>query len=309
MLLFGIILAFFFSFFLQRYIWSVNVAGEDPEINRQIARVLQEAGICFGSPARSIDSQEVKLEMIRKIPELSWLTVNRRGGRLTVLYLLRDRENETEAVLPNHLVAARDAVITELIVLEGMRMVTLGDTVRKGQLLVSGLEDYGLVLKGVRAEGEIYGDTWRSGSVISPAVRSEKRYTGREWTEYILIFGRKRINLFGNSGIYPATCDKIISEKILTLPNVDFALRLQMITLREYTLQEIPLSPDAAHTSMERSWHEGLRMQMVAGTVNRSDGVFLRMEGYYILHIRSHCREMIAVPVPVEEVYKGEGYD
>lgn len=308
-LLIGFMIALFMSFFLQRFIWSVNVAGEDFMTNRQIERILQESGICFGSSATEIDSQQVKLEMLQKIPELSWLAVNRRGGRLTILYLLRASGTEAETISPNHLIADRDAVITEYTVLEGMRMVALGDTVRKGQLLVSGFEDYGLILKGVRAEGEIYGETWHSGSVIAPSVRSEKRYTGRVWTEYRLIFGRKRINLFGNSGIYPATCDKIIDEKILTLPNVDFALHLQRITLREYTQQDIQIVPHDAQVSMEHSWNKDLQAQMVAGAINRSDLEFLQMEGYYILHMRSHCREMIAVPIPVEDVYKGESYD
>lgn len=305
----GLFIALFLSFFLQRYIWSVSVVGEDPAMDRQITRLLQESGIRFGSSAVNLDSQAIKLNMLQKVPELSWLAVNRRGGKLTIMYLLRPREDETEQISPNHLVSSRDAVITEFTVLEGMRMIQLGDTVRKGQLLVSGFEDYGLILKGVKAEGEIYGETWHSGSVAFPSVRSQKCYTGREWTEYILIVGRKRINLFGNSGIYHATCDKIIDEKILRLPNVDFTVRLQVVTFREYTLQKEELSSDDARMSMERSWQKTLQEQMVAGTVNHTQSAFLQMEGYYILYARSFCREMIAVPVPVEDVYKGDNYD
>lgn len=46
-----------------------------------------------------------------------------------------------------NVVAARDGVLTEVSVTEGMRLCAVGDTVRQGQLLVSGYEDYGLFIR------------------------------------------------------------------------------------------------------------------------------------------------------------------
>lgn len=305
----GILLTLALTFFLQNYVWSVEIKGEDAEIDRRILRILQESGISFGSRGDQIDSQSVKLDMLKQLPELSWLAVNRRGGKLTVLYLLRSDDDDPMKNSPANLVALRDGVITDFTVLEGMRLFSSGDTVRQGQVLVSGFEDYGLCLKAVQAEGEIYAKTWHSGTVISPAVYSKKCYTGREWTEYIWIIGRKRINLFGNSGIYPVSCDKIIDEHILSLPNLDFPLRLQVVTYREYTLTEETAAPEAACASLEAAWQRTLQEQMVAGEILETESTFLCMDSYYILHTRSVCNEMIAKAVPVEEIYKGESYE
>ena len=71
----------------------------------------------------------------------------------------------------------------------------VGDTVKAGQILTSGFEDYGLCLKAVRAEGEIFGRTWYTGTVLRPAVEWEKAYTGQVFVQRSLIVGRKRINL------------------------------------------------------------------------------------------------------------------
>ena len=52
-----------------------------------------------------------------------------------------------------------DGVLTEVSVTEGMRLCAVGDTVRQGQLLVSGYEDYGLFIRPVCASAEIYART------------------------------------------------------------------------------------------------------------------------------------------------------
>ena len=109
-LLFGLLIAFGACFFLQRYVWSVEILGEDPAVDRRILQLLQERGIAFGTKADDLDSQQIKLEMLRQLPELSWMAVNRRGGKLTVLYLLSSADSTQKKPLAANLVAVRDAV-------------------------------------------------------------------------------------------------------------------------------------------------------------------------------------------------------
>lgn len=308
-LLFGLLIAFGACFFLQQYVWSVEILGDDPAVDRRILQLLQERGIAFGTKADDLDSQQIKLEMLRQLPELSWMAVNRRGGKLTVLYLLSSADSTQKKPLAANLVAVRDAVITDYTILEGMRLFSSGEAVRKGQLLVSGFEDYGLCLRGVAAEGEIYGETWHSGSLILPENRMKKTYTGRQWRQYVLILGRKRINLCGNSGISTTSCDKIIDEHVLRLPNLELPLRLQEICYREYILSPEAEDTEETRTRLEFAWEMITQKQMVAGTIVSTDAVFLRQEGYYVLHARSRCCEMIAMTVPMEGIYKGDIYE
>lgn len=309
LLVIGLLLAMLLPFLLQRYVWAVEIRGEDPGVDHRIRQILQENGVGFGTVGEGLDSQQIKLKMLSQLPELGWMAVNRRGGKLTVLYLMANPEAEIGTPTAANLVALRDAVITDFTVLEGMRLFSSGDAVRKGQLLVSGFEDYGLCLRAVQAEGEIYGETWRSGTVLSPAKQKGKTYTGREWTEYVCIIGRKRINLCGSSGISTTTCDKIISEFILRLPELEFPLRIQKIRHREYTLSEVPIVPAMAEAALEQRWQESIRQQMVAGTILQTERSFLAGEHYFTLHIRSRCHEMIAMTVPMEGLNKGEAYE
>ena len=159
--------------------------------------------------------------MLLRMPELAWLAVNRSGGRVQVLVTERQQPPDTRAPYAvANVVAARDGVLTEVSVTEGMRLCAVGDTVRQGQLLVSGYEDYGLFIRPVCASAEIYARTWHTGTVVTPAERLEKRYTGREWKQVTLIVGKKRIKLWGNSSISQQDCDKMIVEKAVKMANL-----------------------------------------------------------------------------------------
>ena len=306
-LVLGIALVIGLSFFLQSFVWVISVEGEGTLHKEVILRELERLDIRFGSRAASIDPQLTKMQMLNAVPELSWLSVNRSGGKLTVLFT--ERFPEPKERLPyetGSIVASRDGIITDYSILEGMRLCKRGDTVKEGQILVSGYEDYGLYLRAVCAEAEIYARTWHAGTVVTPANLSEKRYTGRQWTQVTLLLGRKRINLCGNSGIFTTGCDKMIDVKKIAVAEYEFPVSIETATYREYECVPRAVPEEAAQELLNSSWLRLVRSQMVAGTVEKTDGSFLNDGGLYILHAQSTCNEMIARLVPIGEPYKGE---
>ena len=306
-LVLGTALVIALSFFLQSFVWVISVEGEGAIHAKTILRELERLDIRFGSRAASIDPQLTKMQMLNAVPELSWLSVNRTGGKLTVLYT--ERFPEPVERLPyrtGSIIAARDGIITDYNILEGMRLCKHGDAVKEGQILVSGYEDYGLYLRAVCAEAEIYAQTWHAGTVVTPANVSEKRYTGREWTQVTLLLGRKRINLCGNSGIFTDSCDKMISVKKLAVAEYEFPVSIETATYREYECVPRSVQEAAAQELLNTAWLRLVRSQMVAGTVEKTDGSLLNDGGLYILHAQSTCNEMIARLVPIGEPYKGE---
>lgn len=306
-LVLGIALVIGLSFFLQSFVWVISVEGEGTLHKEVILRELERLDIRFGSRAASIDPQLTKMQMLNAVPELSWLSVNRSGGKLTVLFT--ERFPEPKERLPyetGSIVASRDGIITDYSIFEGMRLCKRGDAVKEGQILVSGYEDYGLYLRAVCAEAEIYARTWHAGTVVTPANLNEKRYTGRQWTQTTILVGRKRINLCGNSGIFTDSCDKMISVKKLAVAEYEFPVSIETATYREYALVPRELQEDDALELLRNGWLRLVRSQMVAGTVEKTDERILLDGGLYILHAQSACNEMIARLVPIGEPYKGE---
>lgn len=307
-LLLGLPAALAAGFVFQSFVWSVEVQGNERVHPQTVVRALQELGVGVGTWAPSIDCKGIKNPLLNLVPELSWAAVNRSGGKLTVLVSERSRpEQERPIYSAGNIVAAQDGVLTEVSVLEGMRLCKVGDTVRKGQVLVSGFEDYGLCLKGVCAQAEIYGQTWHSMLVVTPLKEEEKRYTGREWTQRTLIVGRKRINLSGNSRISVDNCDKMITEKKLSLPGYDFPVTLETATYREY--ETVLRSVWEPETLLEQAFRRMTLGSMVAGKIESESCAVTRTGELCVLRGEATCTEMLARLVPMNAIYEGESYD
>ena len=99
------------SFFLQSFVWVITVEGEETVHEETILRQLEELGIGFGTWAPSVDSQMTKAQLLNRVPELSWLAVNRTGGKLTVL--VTERSVASSAKPPyaaGSIIALRDGI-------------------------------------------------------------------------------------------------------------------------------------------------------------------------------------------------------
>ena len=305
-LLLSLIAAMVLSFLMEGLIWKIHIDVEDPDTETEIAHVLRDMGVDIWKHSKAVDPQELRYALLNRIPQLSWVAVNPRGGKLTVLALCKEREEQTSHSAPCNLVACRDGVITESVVLEGMPLVKTGQSVRAGQILVSGIEDYGIYLKAVQATGEIYGQTWRQGTLVTPSVEGIKHYTGRTSQEINLIVGRKFINLKGSSSILGGTCDKMIDTEQMCLPGCPFPLYLQRVTYREYTILEHPMPRDRALELLCGSWENCLLSSMVAGRVEKTDSVCFEEGGLYIFCGESICHELLSRPMELEPLMKGE---
>lgn len=307
-LLLGLLLALAATFVLQEFVWIMDVQGAETQHDEEILRALETLDIHPGTWGPSIDQQLTKHRMLSLLPKLSWLAVNRSGGILHVLVTERmTPQVQTPPYRVANIVAARDGVLTQVSVLEGMKLCAPGQVVSEGQLLVSGYEDYGLMVRAVCANAEIYARTWHSGTVITPEIEYVKEYTGREWTQRTLILGRKRINLSGNSGISLPNCDKMINEKKLSLPGGEtFRIILETATYREYRLTSRAVQAENAGALLRGAWLRMTKDSLLAGAVELTEATMLRADGYYILNAVSTCMEMIARVVPAEELYKGE---
>lgn len=309
-LLIGMLAAIFASFYFQTCVLAIEVDGNELLHDEEILRALQDLDIEIGSSAGAIDQQLTKHRMLNRLPQLSWIAVNRNGCKLNVLVTERSFAQSTRPSYPSaNVVASRDAVVTDVIVSEGMKLCKTGDTVKAGQILVSGFEDYGLILKGVCAEAEIYGQTWYDGMVLTPTEISEKRYTGRQWTQYSLIVGRKRINLCGNSGISGITCDKMVETTKLSVSSYEFPIVLEKVTYREYETETTAVEMSAVKDRMIAAWDELISSQMIAGKILNTQTSCVESGGVYVLSAQSTCHEMIGRYAPMDSVFEGETND
>ncbi len=238
--------------FSNLIILRIEVQGNQSVSDQEILSALREEGITIGTFRKDVKSQWLKPRVMLKIPELSWIYINTSGSIATVN--VRERIQAPEVVdedLIEDVRATKTGIVKKLLVYSGTPCVKVGDTVLKGDVLISsrmvsrqGTERY------VHARGSVSCDTWYSVTLKLPLKALEKQYTGRKSTTYCLISSGKRINLSIASGISYTFYDKIRSGKVITLPGgYPLPFEIEKTTLREYELRETLLDSAAVESA------------------------------------------------------------
>ena len=285
-------LLFFGSFF----IWEFDIEGEAPYSEEQILRVLSEEGVHLGTYGRGIDSELLRNRVLLRLPELSWLSVNVSGCRAHVQVRPRIHAPALIGDLPpQNIVARRNGVVTNIASQGGKAVVHTGSTVEKGELLISGYVDYGgSAVKLLPAAGRVEARTWYTLTTSLSMTRTEKQREEKTRHSLSLIFGTKRIKIFGRTGICTEQCDTIISRKHWHL----FSLPLPVVSVWEsrsgYTLRE--LSPTEA--TLKSEGEELLRAYLLSvlndGEILADAVTARKQDGRLIVTLRAECREDIA---------------
>ncbi len=310
-LVFGVGLAVCAALYLQNYVWFVRVDGPLCIGRTRIVEALKDEGVAFGAWGPGIISQSVKHRLLKRIPELSWLAVNRSGGVVTVLYSCRDPQPpEPYPFEVSNIVAERAGIITKIEVLHGFPAVEEGDAVTEGQLLISGLAEWPVHTQATRSVAEVYAKTLRQTRVQTPSTYLKKVYTGRIETCKYLICQNKRRKISGNSSIFGTFCDKMRNRDTIALPG-EYALPIEIetLTLREYRLEEVSLTDLEAEELLSSAADRSVG-QNIIGRIISGSGNLQKNNGSYTLDAERYCDELISVTVPVrllgEDGYSGE---
>lgn len=294
-LLAGMGLLLFLALFLPTRVLFVRVEGNNAVPERQILAAAEECGIGFGASRREVRSEKVKNGLLARLPQLQWAGVNTKGCVATISVRERTRQQplkQTTAV--SHIQAARDGYILSITATSGTPLVQVGNTVKKGQTLISGYTDCGICIRAARAEGEVFAQTNRILTVLTPESYVQRGDILEQKKSYSLLLGKKRINLWKDSGIWDSTCGRISREYRLTLPGgFSLPVALACDTLCWYSSEEEPVDKEAARSSLSSFSQHYLSNQMIAGIITHPDEVWEARPGVYLLTGQYICSEMI----------------
>ncbi len=296
--------------YLPSRIFFVRVEGNKSVPSRLILEQAENCGISIFASRRGVRSEKVKNDLLNAIPELQWAAVNTSGCVATITVRERTataKPEESSGV--SSIVAARDGVITECTVTKGNPLCKIGQAVKAGEVLVSGYTDCGLHIRATKATGEVFAQTQREISVILPLDFTRRGTVSRVEKKYALVFGKKRINFYKDSGISDTSCDKMYAQYILTLPG-GFALPLAVTveTLTYYDDAALPTDHDALLVDMERYAEQYVLEQMISGVILQRDQTVAADENICTLHEVYTCQEMIG-RVRNEEMIGSHGED
>lgn len=307
----GAVLAFLAMAVLSRFVLVVEVTGNETVPTAVILTELQRLGVRAGAYGPSLDRTALANEALIALPELSFMAINLHGTRVEVV--VREVEQVPEMLdedTPADVVAAADGIILDIHTSAGRAMFEDGDTVAKGEVLISGDvelrkpegSDYDIGKLVVRAAGEVTARTWRELEASIPLAAQVKKYTGRERTLWSAEILWGTLEFYGNSSISYEKYDKITQDHTLTLFGRTLPFGIRQVTCREYTLTEREVDADAARAMLEEELLRQLDRILAGsqGQVLRTDFTARQENGLLTVTMLAECQEQIGVTVERE---------
>ena len=147
-----------FCFAITRFIWNIEIIGNETISKEEILSDLVTYGIQEGKLKMNLDLEKVKNEIRLHRDDLAWIGIDIQGTNVTVTVVEAIQEPEIiDENTPCNILADKAGVISKMIVRSGTPRVKVGDTVSKGDLLVEGvMEGKYTGLRGVNSDADIY---------------------------------------------------------------------------------------------------------------------------------------------------------
>lgn len=307
----GILLFLIFAISLSERVLFVQVVGNETVPAALIMKEAKDCGITIGATRRAVRSEQIKNTLLSKIPQLQWVGVNTNGSTATIQVRERssgDLHKET-AYTVSGVVASRDGVISDLSVLKGTALCSVGQSVKKGDLLVSGYTDCGLKVVAQKAEAEIFANTLRENSFLAVLASAERQQLTNIHVCKSLRVGKKVIKLCNHSGILDTSCVKMYSEEYVHLPG-NYQIPVSVITeeYRYYDSASVTVSEDVGYVWMEQQAIGYLQTQMNAGKIVKLETESVLSDFGCTLYTHCACNEMIG-QVKFEEIFEKNAED
>ncbi len=245
----GFVIFFLMLWTLTKFVWVIEVTGNQKLTDDFIIQQAKNAGLYQGMPISRINPKSIRHHIMTHVEDVTFLTINQKG---TTVYIdIREREEKRphfDKDTPSNIVATESGVIESILVQSGTASVKKGDIVCKGQLLVSGAADnkyYGI--KYSNSDATIKARVWHEKTVNLPYFKEEKIFTKNEKKQNKLVFFNFSLNLFIKNKILFEKYDILSYTNYISLGDGKvIPIGIKTDCYREYTLKRTKLSEQQA---------------------------------------------------------------
>ncbi|MCL2857255.1 MAG: sporulation protein YqfD [Oscillospiraceae bacterium] len=304
-LLVGLGIFALFLFGMTRFIWTIEVVGNEIIAEETIIQKLEEVGVRPGVLRRGINVREVERLTMLGVRDLGWIALNIDGSSIYVVV------NEAIPTPPNidprtpsNIVAAYPGQLIEMRVYQGQPMLKQGDAVYEGQVIVSGItqDSFGQnLLRHARAD--IIAEVYREIEIRVPLDQTAYEETGSSARRnFLRVFGFEAPLFFPRNIARPYVIDRTETPLMLLGVQLPITHRSEAFTL----MREVPVRFDEEQ-ALERAMFElevAQAAQFAGGTIIERTLHGSLVEDEFVLRASYVVHINIARP---QEIYLGDG--
>ena len=208
----GLVCAIALVLLSHRFIWEIEITGNESITSQEVVELLREHGFSVGSYIPAVNTDKIENRILIDSERISWMSINIIGthAEVQVREYEKSKKKQEIGVIGANIVAVKSGLIEDVRVYQGNVVVSSGMYVEKGDLLVSGLYDSERVgFRYTRASGEVMARTTSEFLIEIPYEYVGFEYTGAQYYDKYLNFFDYSINISKNSGNLDVFCDKI----------------------------------------------------------------------------------------------------
>ena len=226
--------------------------GIDKKVLRQ---ELEECGLKPGVYKKTINRKIIRDHIMQEIDEVAYLSINVKGTNVFVTITKKDDEN-TQTAKSNYcnIIASKNGIIEKVIARSGEAVVSVGDIVKKGDLLIQGANTSSMP--------EVWATTFYESVQKKSYIETKNKKTGKSKEAYTLTFYGKEYKLIRNIKYK----DYIIENKTkeIRLGNYTFPLKIVVSTFFEVEKEEVEVNRDKLKESLKQKALKDLYYMMPA---------------------------------------------
>ncbi|OIQ12037.1 sporulation protein YqfD [Neomoorella thermoacetica] len=287
LLLVGVLFFLVAIYILSACVWVVDVRPEKGTLRQvtpdQVIAAARAEGLKPGAWKGRIDIRALEYGLEQRLPQLAWVGVSFHGTRAEIKVVEKiPPPAGDDYELPASIIAAKDGVIKQILVMNGEGRVAVGDTVRRGEVLISGLilppepekkpgenqpqQQPRPEPRLVRARGIVRARVWYEEEKEIERLQVREQATGRQQRAIIIKTPGRQVVLRGPARSPYA--HYLQENKVITLPswrNFPPPVELIISTYREIRIQKQQLGYEEAVRVAGQQALASLKARLPAG--------------------------------------------
>lgn len=304
---FGLFIGAFWAIIMvfasSKMIWLVSVEGNETVESVEIERLMKTLGIAEGRPKKVKDIEYLYNTFLLTEKRISWLSVNYDGMIAHVEVKETEKpEKKIDKTQITNLVASCDGVIKRVDALDGSAAVAPGETVCKGELLISAFvetRETGTVLR--TARGSVWASTVHTYEISVPKKKAQKKYTGKEDTRRTLcILGQNLPLSLPNLYTGDAYDKSYQKEPFVLFGFVRLPFEILTETAKVYRFEQQPRTKENAAAEAAAELMKRIDSDLARAEILKREEGISETEDSYIFTYELSCLENIALPVLME---------
>ncbi len=308
----GLLCCLVFWMLTARYIWNIEIEGNYVLTDDVLLDYLEENKIHVSMKKNELQIEELEKALREKYDVITWTSVQLKGT--TLLISIKENEmpvyeqnDQTDTEKGTDLIAARSGTVSYIITRSGVPQVALGDTVEKGDVLVSGAvpvynEDTTVrKYQFTESDADILLRYTESVSVKRDILYEEKKYSGRQKKMVMFGINDKEWNI--RLGKIPYEEYDISGEKkqVRLLDRLYLPLFYGTKTIQEYEMVRQKYTEEEMNAAMQEEWNKIISTLEEKGVqITEKNVTIKKNDDNWVLNAHMQLEEAAVQSVPTE---------